>query len=445
MILNNKIFIPTLLVLIALACSMTNSTVSENERELTTLDSLVNESNLESEQIKAINDTVFDQNIKTVLLNHSAFEPSQAIINLNSKEQLTLRFDDLSLKFRNLSYNILKCDKHWNLINESSMNYIEGFVNEYIRDEEVSNNTLTDYYHYNLNFPDYNNYKITESGNYVIEVYDDSDTLFRKRFQIVEQLCNISPIIRKASNIMDANYRQEIDFNITTEEIIQNPIRTVEVHLYKNGDIQHKSTELKPKFVEGTTLKYDYDNENIFDGGNEFRSLNLKSTKLLLQYVKHVELIGDTYQVYLYDDVPKTFKTYSFKEDLNGEFLITNEDRPSEPHLNSEYFNVHFTLNYGKPLAEGDFYVFGAISNWKIDERFKLKYNANNQKFECSTLIKQGYYDYEYVYVNGSEFDESKVEGTHFATQNNYTIQVFWIDNYGEERLIGHKTFPAHK
>ena len=101
------------------------------------------------------------------------------------------------------------------------MNYIDGFINEYIRDEEVSNNTLTDYYHYNLDFPNYDDYKITESGNYVVEVYDETDTLFRKRFQVVEQLCNISSTIRKASDIMDANYRQEIDFNITTEEIIQ--------------------------------------------------------------------------------------------------------------------------------------------------------------------------------------------------------------------------------
>lgn len=442
MILNSKTPLLFFFLVLGWGCSTQNNTVNE-ESSSAKEESTITEQ--PASELILIQDAVNDSLIKTVLLFNTSFELSTPIINLNTKEQLTLKFDDLGEDLRYFEYNIIKCDKNWNAIDESQMRYIDGYINGNISDFEYSQNTLTEYTHYSIDFPNYENYKISLSGNYIIEVADGNGVVISKRFQVVEQMCSIKPIVRKASAIMDANFRQEIDFDIITEQAIQNPIKNISVHLYKNGNTKDVSSELKPKFVDGTTLKYDFDNENVFDGGNEFRALNLKSKRLLLQYVKNVTREGNDYFIYLNEDIPRTIKTYSFKEDLNGKFLIKNEDRPEASHLNSEYFNVFFRLNYKKPLAEGDFYVFGGISNWEIKNEFKLKYNSSENVFEGSTFVKQGFYDYEYVYVKDSIMDESKVEGTHFATQNEYTIQVYWTDNFGEERLIGHKTFRAHQ
>lgn len=444
MILNKRVLLLCFISTTILSCSTQNDINSpSSDNEPTTMDSV--EATEAGQEFEVMQEQVFDSLIHTVLLHNSSFELSLPIIKLNSKEKLKLRFDDFGEENRNITYNIIKCNKDWQRSSDNRMSYIEGYFYGQITNFEYSHNTLTGYTHYTVDFPKYENYKIIKSGNYILQVIDESENiLLTKRFQVLEQLCDINPTVRKASDIMDANYRQEIDFEITTQQAIQNPIRNITVHLYKNRNKEGISKNLVPKFVDGNTLKYDYDNENTFDGGNEFRTLNLKSIRNLLQYVYRVDKVDNNYLVSLREDVAKTYKTYSFKDDLNGNFLIKNEDRPKASHLNSEYLSVMFRLNYKKALAEGDFYVFGGISNWGIKDDFKLKYNPDENIFECTALIKQGYYDYEYVYVKDGVMDEGKIEGTHFATQNEYTIQVYWTDNFGEERLIGHQTFLAH-
>jgi hypothetical protein len=56
--------------------------------------------------------------------------------------------------------------------------------------------------------------------------------------------------------------------------------------------------------------------------------------------------------------------------------------------------------------------------------------------------MKQGYYDYEYVFYNKytKELDEAFLEGSHYETENDYIICVYYHDfsmNY--DRIIGYK------
>ncbi|NJK94628.1 MAG: hypothetical protein HC905_06630 [Bacteroidales bacterium] len=57
-------------------------------------------------------------------------------------------------------------------------------------------------------------------------------------------------------------------------------------------------------------------------------------------------------------------------------------------------------------------------------------------------ILKQGYYDYQYVFIPKSTgtFDESEIEGSFSETENSYFIFVYY-KGFGEryDRLIGYK------
>ena len=61
---------------------------------------------------------------------------------------------------------------------------------------------------------------------------------------------------------------------------------------------------------------------------------------------------------------------------------------------------VYFYLMSDAPLIEGDVYIFGALSDWKCKEEFKMKYDHDFKGYRAVLFVKQGFYNYEYVTKN---------------------------------------------
>ncbi len=91
---------------------------------------------------------------------------------------------------------------------------------------------------------------------------------------------------------------------------------------------------------------------------------------------------------------------------------------------------MKFTLPYRNVLDKGDLYIFGQLSNWKIDPNFQLKYNTATAVYETELYLKQGYYNYLYLYVNDTtkQADVRLIEGSHFDTENDYLFKVYYKD-----------------
>ena len=136
-------------------------------------------------------------NIKTILLHKKENNLSLPIINLNSKEQLKLSFDDLNYESSVLYITIEHYDAMWNKSNLMQSEYINGFTCDEIINYQFSFNTLQNYVHYEYLFPS-ENLKPLLSGNYKFKVYDlNGDTLFNKRFMVLENKINIDLNIKK--------------------------------------------------------------------------------------------------------------------------------------------------------------------------------------------------------------------------------------------------------
>ncbi len=395
-------------------------------------------------------DYVYKKNIKTVQLHDETFELSQAILNLDSQEKLKLSFDDLDADLKNYSFAIIHCNSNWEPSDLMPAEYIEGFQENTINDYRYSFNTLQKFTHYNAIFPN-NSMRITKSGNYILKVFVDGNPeniAITKRFMVYQNKIIIQSKVSAASIIADRNYKQEIDFTINHNGYeIKNPYGDLKVVLTQNSRWDNAKTTLKPLFVKDDELVYDYDEDNVFPGGNEFRNFDIKSIRYHSERIYSVNIDSLGNHVDLYTDEKRSFKRYYTNQDINGNYLIkVQEGNNSE--VEADYCSVHFFLPYDNVLTDGNLYVFGAYNNWKCTQENLMHYNEKRFGYECTLYLKQGYYNYEYVFLKdgATVADETLIEGTHYDTENDYTIYVYHRQSGTfYDQLIGLKRLNSMK
>lgn len=401
------------------------------------------------ENFMRFDDFIYDDSIKSVLLYNTISELNYPIISLNSGEKIKLSFDDFRRDNKTYNYTVIHCNGNWEPSDLEKNEYINGFFEDEIFDYNYSTNTDINYTHYNVIFPN-ENMNITKSGNYILKVYnvnDEDHPIITKRFMVFENNVAISMNIKRATDVNESYFRQEVDFKINHDGYdVKDPFGRLNVVLMQNYRWDNAITGLKPKFINDTELNYDYNNgENVFDANNEFRSFDIKSIKYQtirikkIQYEQHDKLE----HVYILNDEKRSFKQYYSQPDLNGNFLI-KKNEGSDSEIDADYVKVHFTLPCSPPLRDGNLYLFGKFSDWKFKEELKLDYDTLNLQYTKEVLLKQGYYDYMYCFVkDGSKNtgDLSVIEGSHYETKNEYSILVYHRelnDNY--DRLVGFAT-----
>lgn len=398
-------------------------------------------------QYKLNTDFIYRENIKTVLLHREGFELSNPVIELNSDEKLKLSFDDLDPELRSYSYFIVHCNADWQPSELLVSEYINGIQEDYINDYKYSRNTIFRYIHYNVIFPN-SNFTITRSGNYLLTAYleDKDEFVFTKRFMVTENKAVVTADIHRATNIDDRNYRQEVDFTVQYGTYqITNPYSDLKVSLMQNNRWDNAVNTLKPTFVKDNELVYDFGDENVFAGGNEFRHFDIKNFRFITDRIDSVVFNRDGNHVYLLPDEKMAFKGYISQQDINGKLMI-RIDGNWDSEMDADYSYVHFSFPYSDLLANGNIYIFGALSDWNFSGRFKMKYNSEKGKFENMVLLKQGYYNYQYIFVEDGKTggDATLLEGSHSQTENNYTILLYhrsYGDNY--DRLISVGNFNS--
>ncbi len=382
-------------------------------------------------------------NIKTVLFHRKGWDMSPPLIKHDTGEKLKLSFDDLDGDMKEYLFTIIHCDADWEPSDLKKNEYIDGYYEDYIYDYSFSLNSIQPYTHYELVFPTEDLAPIL-SGNYILNVFVDhpDSVCFTRRFMVVEQKVEIDGKIKQATMIKDRNYKQEVDFTIKTGGYrIVNPYQDMKVVIIQNGRWDNAIRELKPKMVISDTYDYNYDLENVFDGGNEFRSFDIKSLTYNTENVINIDKSYEGYDIYLRESGRRTFQVYKSEDDINGQMKIKTEDY-SVTETEAEYVNVHFFLPYAAPMVDADIFIIGQITDWRYSEESKMAYNYKRKGYDKTLLLKQGYYNYQYIlrYHNQSIGDVSFIEGNHWETENNYTIFVYnreFGDDY--DRLIGVK------
>jgi hypothetical protein len=386
---------------------------------------------------------IFDQKIKTVQIYKEGWNLSYPIIKLNSTEKLILNFDLMGDDPESYYYTFIHCDKDWNNSDIFPNDYLDGDVENPIEDYGSSFNTTVSYVHYRLSFPN-DRVTLTKSGNYIIRIYasgKQDEPSITQRFIITEDAAKINITAHRPMMTKENNSSQQIDFTISTAGLgIPDPYRNTFAFILQNGRWDNLKKNLKPDFYGDNELKYNsLSDKNIFKGGNEFRYFDIKSIRYQTEYVKSIDYAAPNYNVFLYPSENREFKPYFYWKDFNGKYFIAFQEG-KKPDIESDYVYVYFTLPSDQIVTGGNIYVSGALNNWLYDKNNLMTYNTGKKQYECTMLLKQGWYNYEIVYLkNGSSNGTATMfEGSHYETENDYVVLVYYRnprDRY--DRVIG--------
>jgi hypothetical protein len=391
---------------------------------------------------------IYNDKIKTVQLYKEGWNLSYPVLKLKSSDKLVLHFDLLDDQPETYCYTFIHCDKDWNKSDIFQGNYLNGTSENIIDEYAASFNTTVKYYHYKLSFPN-DRVSLTISGNYIIVIYPQGkpeQPSITQRFIITEDAVKIDVTVHRPQIGQANNTNQQVDFTVNYTGVkINDPSRNVFACILQNGRWDNAKKNLKPDLYGNNELKYNSLSErNIFQGGNEYRYFDIKSIRHQGEFVKSIDFVIPFYNVYLYPSDNREFKPYFYWKEFNGKYYIAIQEG-QKPDTDADYVYVYFTLPSKQIIPSGKIYVSGALNNWSFDKNNLMTYNQERGEYECSMLLKQGWYNYEYVFLKdgGSDGTSGMFEGSHYETENDYIVLLYYrnpLDRY--DRVIG--TFVAN-
>jgi len=364
--------------------------------------------------------------IKTISFKGSnTSEPQLPIVKLG--EYLTMEFDALNGNEDDYYYKIEHFNFDWTPSALMRSEFLEGFDNQRIRQYENSYNTYQIYSHYTLTIPNDFTKAIKVSGNYMLSIYNSNDELlFSRKFMVYEDKTSVGVSVKRSRDIQFIEEKQRVEIVITPNNLqLNNPKQTVNVVILKNNNLHNSISNLKPQYTIGSQLIYKYDKETSFWGGNEYFFFENKDVRASNTGIQFIDL-KNLYHNYLYTNVPRYNRPYTYNPDINGNYVILNIDS-EDPNIEADYVWVHFSLEAKDYLLGKNIHVYGNFNNYLIDESTKLEYDDAHNVFKKAILLKQGFYNYKFVVANNDgSIDEGFISGNFYQTENNYKVLVYY-------------------
>jgi hypothetical protein len=377
---------------------------------------------------------------KQLLLRDHAYEPNVRTIQLypafGSRENellpavapitqlnLMLEFDVLDSDVENYYARIIHCNQNWTKSDLADLDFMVEYNEFPLTDYEFSNATNIPYVHYWFPLP-----RVKLPGNYVVAIYrgsDRDDLILTRRFMVYDNRVTFTRDGNLIGAGQMADLNQQINFTINYKNVeILNPLVDVFVTIRQNQRWDNLLTELKPTFARENIHELEYrffDPEKLFKGGNEFRFFDLRSINYPGRFIASVDKTTDPLTAYIDVDKSRRDEAYSQYNDMNGNFFVENLD--FQDLSASNYAIIHFTLAHAE--IKGDVFVQGAFNQWELNDMNKMTYDTRTEAYHADILLKQGWYDYQYV-VNSNDLPPLYFEGSHFQTENVYEIFVYY-------------------
>ena len=383
------------------------------------------------------NETSPPDYIKTISFKGNTPESQLPVLKLG--EYLILEFDALNGDEDDFYYVIEHFNFDWTPSVLVKSEYLEGFDNQRIRNYENSFNTYQIYSNYKLSIPNQQTRRIKISGNYMMKIYNDYDELvFSRKFMVYENKTNVGVAIKRSRDVRSIQEKQSVDISINSTGMrFNNPKRTVKTVIVQNNNLNTIISDLKPMYTIGNELIYKYDTESSFWAGNEYLFFENKDVRAANTGIQSISL-KDLYHNYLFTDIIRATRPYTYNPDINGNFLVTNIDADNSS-IEADYVWMHFSLLADKLSDNEEIHIYGNFNNYTIDESTKMNFSDYDNVYVSNLLLKQGFYNYKYVVVNEfGDIDEGAISGNFYQTENNNKVIVYYRDLGARyDRIIG--------
>lgn len=380
-------------------------------------------------------DYVYYPNIKTLQVFVNGTYQHVPTIELNGNSVFKINWDDIDGDRKFFKYQLVHCDKYWNPSTEIvTTDYLRGFNDELVEYSELSINTEVFYTYYELYLPN-SRTQFVLPGNYLLHVYenDPNDPIFTKRLIVVNTSATIEIGMIPSSDVSEYATHQEIVLDVYSDLInIRNPMMELSVVVLQNGDWM-TAIGPEPPHRLGTAQGYaiyDKRGQFSFPGRNEFRFFDMRSLRSRREGLQNIRMTRDAVYVSLWPSTVRRNIKAAFRTDFNGLFTIDNYDSPRK-EISAKYAQTQFELANSPFLQSKDIYVRGSFSEWQCYPENKMTYDPNTDSYFVDILLKQGFYEYEFV----EEFFDSEgkpththevTEGNQRETENDYNVIIYY-------------------
>lgn len=381
-------------------------------------------------------DWVYEPQIKTVQFYLNDKQMNFPAISLKAKQDyLTLSFDEMGTELSDFTVEIANCTQNWEVSMLLSLEFYQGLPTSSILQRALSRMTRVPYIHYRFLLEN----QFLMSGNYLLKVYrngDPSDLVITRRFIVYEQSVVVQAQAINTQDVAQRQKMQHVAFELYPGGLsIINPYQDIQVTVLQNFRWNTSKSKLNPTFIAPDKIEYRFDAQTDFWGGNEFRKCDIRTFRLKSMTVEAIEDKGNFYQIWQYPDKPRQFNPYFTAKDWNGDYQVFTTDADNAT-IEADYVNTVFRLQsekYSTPV-----YVFGKFSDWNLLPQNKLVWAGNQYQIEIP--LKQGIYDYQYAILENNIPNETLIEGSHFETENYYTVLVYYRQPTDRsDKLISYK------
>ncbi len=385
--------------------------------------------------------------IKSIKLFKKGDQTTMPVFRLGQMEQLELHFDDLQKSPQNYFYTFILCNADWSPTGLSQMDYVKGFTQNRINTYRASNATFQRFFHFTATLPD-RNCQPSRSGNYILRVFLNGDTskvVFNRRFLVVEEKATVAGEIRQPFDQQFFRTHQKLITRVDVRALdVFNPAQQIRVVAMQNYRWDQVQTFSNPTFIRGKQYEYNAEDNFIFEGGKEWRWLDLRSFRLQSDRVASVDYKSNSYDIFVRPDTVRNPLRYMFYSDLNGRYYIGNLEQVN-PWNQSDYANVHFTFIPTNPekFQNQDVYLYGELTGYELKPEAAMIWNDALHVYEKMVQLKNGYYSYNYITRPRNKTNAlptlELTEGNTWESENQYSIMVYYRPFGGRaDELVGY-------
>lgn len=385
---------------------------------------------------------VYDKNVHTlqVTLNDNPLLPP--VLRLGNSSYLRISWDEMSHDYHRYIYRIQHCNLDWNANTDLfESDYLHGTNGLPVEDYEHSFNTTQIYTHYSMTFPN-KDVNVSLSGNYKLFIFDEDNSIetpvIEVWFCIIEEEMKLSMEVSSNTDIDFNDKHQQVSLKLNYSAIsVTDPNSQIHAVVMQNRRPSRIVTDIKPNINKANGLEWTHCDNLIFPAGNEYHKFEVLDVNHSGMNVDRMRWFEPFYHAILWEDkVPNSYLT---EKDHNGIFYPRTVDHEAN-NTQSEYLIVHFSLQ--SPRLSKKVYVNGEWSNGEFAEECQMHYNEEYNLYEASILMKQGYYDYQYITDDGATTDTM---GDFWQTENEYQAFIYYKEPGSRyDRIVGYTRVNTH-
>lgn len=379
---------------------------------------------------------VYDENVHTlqVTLNDNPLLPP--VLTLGKAAYLRISWDEMSHDYHRYTYRLVHCTRDWEPTESLfESDYLRGSNNLPVEDYETSFNTTQTYTHYSFTFPNRDTSPLL-SGNYKLVICEDGrgedDPSLEVRFSVVETAMSLSMQVSPNTDIDINDSHQQVSLSLNYGGLrVTNVDEQVFARVVQNRRPLRTVEGMRPDIMKAGGLEWQHCGALIFPAGNEYHKFEILDVNHSGMNVDNMRWYEPFHHATLWTD--KVPGSYLSGEDRNGAFYPRTQDQEAND-TQAEYVVVHFALQSRR--LDSDVYVSGNWSNGETAPECLMQYNDEDGCYEAAVLMKQGYYDYQYITADGATLHTM---GDFWQTENEYQAFVFYREPGGRyDRIVAY-------